>query len=307
MTTKSSYDVSATGMVAQIFFKASIHVVSRHHGMAAVAASCARSRRSRRYYLPSNRIGQRTAAVQASSHRLRTVFDLDIVADTETDLPHMVPTAGRFERLVGSLGINNQSRVVFYDQKGIFSSPRGWWMFKLFGHDQAFVLDGGLPKWRAEGRRVECASEAHEVEAQIFRATFRSGLLRGTGDLLRNIETADEKVIDARSAARFEGSVPEPRTGVARGHIPGSVNLPFSSLLNSDQTFKDTESLRTQFSKLRIAGTDQLVASCGTGVTAAVVALGAELAGLRPVAIYDGSWTEWGGRIDTPKENSVNC
>jgi thiosulfate/3-mercaptopyruvate sulfurtransferase len=256
------------------------------------------------YYLPTEAGDAQQNFIDARVPGAR-FFDLDELADQDTDLPHMIPTAGRFERIVGELGVEAHSRVVFYDQKGMFSAARGWWMMKLFGHEQVFVLDGGLPKWRGEGLRTERGSATPRVAPQDgatrFRASLRASLLRGTGDLLDNLASAREQVIDARARARFEGTAPEPRAGVASGHIPGSVNLPFTTLLNADQTFKDASELRALFAGLGSSEATQLVASCGTGVTATVVALGAELAGWPPVAVYDGSWTEWGSRTDTPK------
>lgn len=220
----------------------------------------------------------------------------------------MVPTVGRFERLVSALGVDSSSRVVFYDQKGLFSAARGWWMFRLFGHERVYVLDGGLPKWLEEERPAESGpvSTPTHSSGAAFRATLRTGLLRGVGDVLENLQTRREMVVDARARARFEGAVPEPRAGISSGHIPGSVNLPFTSLLSADHTFRDAGALRGLFAQVGVDGTTPLIASCGTGVTAAVVALGAELAGFAPVALYDGSWTEWGGRDDTPKISNID-
>ncbi len=228
-------------------------------------------------------------------------FDIDEVADPDTDLPHMVPSAGRFSRLLGALGVSNAARVVFYDQKGLASAARGWWLMGLFGHDRAAVLDGGLPKWVREGRPVEAGDPAPAPPA-TFRADLRSTRLRGIGDMLINIDQRSELVLDARAAGRFDGSVPEPRTGMRSGHIPGSHNLPYTELLGPDQTLLAAAALRDRFAAAGVDGARPVVTSCGTGVTACILTLGMTLAGLPSGAVYDGSWTEWGGRSDTPVE-----
>ena len=230
-------------------------------------------------------------------------FDIDEVADPDTDLPHMVPTPGRFAKLLGALGVGNDSRVVFYDQKGLASAARGWWMMGLFGHDNAAVLDGGLPKWLKEGRTNETGTPA-AVAAKILRPDFRPMRLRGIGDVIANIGTGAELVLDARAAGRFAGTAPEPRAGMRGGHIPGSANLPFNELLNPDQTFADPASLRARFAAAGVDGSRPVVTSCGTGVTATILTLGLRLAGLPEGAVYDGSWTEWGGRPDTKVETA---
>jgi thiosulfate/3-mercaptopyruvate sulfurtransferase len=228
-------------------------------------------------------------------------FDIDVVADTETDLPHMVPTPGRFAKLMGALGVGKASRVVFYDQKGLASAARGWWLMGLFGHDNAAVLDGGLPKWVKEGRPVHDGEAAVPVPRQ-FRPDYRAGQLRGVGDLLRNVQTGAELVLDARAAGRFTGAVPEPRAGMRSGHIPGSVSLPYTELLRADGTFRPAGEVRARFEAAGVDGSRPLVTSCGSGVTACILTLGLRVAGFPEGAVYDGSWTEWGGRSDTPIE-----
>ncbi len=225
-------------------------------------------------------------------------FDIDEIADPDTDLPHMVPTPGRFARLIGALGVGNDTRMVFYDQKGLSSAARGWWMMGLFGHDRAAVLDGGFPKWIADGLPV--SNELTSVtEPAVFRPDFRAGRLRGIGDVAANLPTGAELVLDARAAGRFAGTSPEPRAGMRSGHIPGSHSLPFTELLRADQTFLDLDALRARFGQAGVDGTRPVVTSCGTGVTAAILTLGMRLAGLPDGALYDGSWTEYGGRPDT--------
>ncbi|HTW71573.1 MAG TPA: 3-mercaptopyruvate sulfurtransferase [Acetobacteraceae bacterium] len=226
-------------------------------------------------------------------------FDIDLIADPDTDLPHMVPTPGRFAKLMAQLGVSNASRVVFYDQKGLASAARGWWLMALFGHDNAAVLDGGLPKWVKEGRAVQSGEPPAPAPA-AFRPDFRAARLRAIGDILHNVETQAEQVLDARAAGRFTGATPEPRAGMRSGHIPGSASLPYTDLLHADGTFKTPTELRARFAQAGVDGTRMPVTSCGSGVTACILTLGLRLAGLPEGAVYDGSWTEWGGRSDTP-------
>lgn len=230
-------------------------------------------------------------------------FDIDEVADPDTVLPHMVPTPGRFEKLMAALGVSNASRVVFYDQKGLASAARGWWLMGLFGHDAAAVLDGGLPKWQREGRPVQTGAPAASVPAK-FLAEYRATRLRGVGDVMRNVASRAELVLDARAAGRFTGATPEPRPGMRSGHIPGSASLPYTDLLHPDGTFRSASELRARFAQSGVDGTRPVVTSCGSGVTACILTLGLRLAGLPEGAVYDGSWTEWGGRSDTPVETN---
>lgn len=252
------------------------------------------------YFLPAEGRNARVEFAQARLPGAR-FFDIEAIADTETALPHMVPSAGRFARMVGALGVSDDSRVVFYDAKGLFSAARGWWLMRLFGHDAVAVLDGGLPKWRAEGRAIE-TGPARAAESGRFTPTLRAGLLRGTGDMLDNLASGEALVLDARSAGRFAGSAPEPRAGMAGGHIPGARSLPYTELLAADQTMLAPDTLRARLAAAGVDAGRPVVTSCGTGVTAAVVSLALVAAGLPPGALYDGSWTEWAQRPDTPKE-----
>lgn len=228
-------------------------------------------------------------------------FDIDQIADPDTDLPHMVPTPGRFAKLMGELGVTNTSRIVFYDQKGLASAARGWWLMGLFGHDAAVVLDGGLPKWQRENRQVE-AGDRSARSATMYRPDYRAARLRGIGDVLANVESRSELVLDARAAGRFTGETPEPRAGMRSGHIPGSASLPYTDLLNADGTFRSPAEIRDRFAQAGVTADRPVVTSCGSGVTACILTLGLRLAGLPEGAVYDGSWTEWGGRSDTPVE-----
>jgi thiosulfate/3-mercaptopyruvate sulfurtransferase len=251
-------------------------------------------------YLPTE---PRNAQAEFAAGRIPSAgfFDIDAIADTDSDMAHMVPAAGRFARMVGDLGISTTSRVVFYDQKGLFSAARGWWMMGLFGNDRCGVLDGGLPKWIAEGRTLEAGAPPH-AKPVMFRPNFRSLRLRGIGDMLGNVATKHELVVDARPAGRFNATVAEPRPGIRGGHIPGAVNLPASDVLAPDQTMLAKEELRAKFAAIGVDGTRTVVTSCGSGITATVLTLAMTHAGLPTGAVYDGSWTEWGGRPDTPIE-----
>ena len=230
------------------------------------------------------------------------LFDIDQIADPETDLPHMVPTPARFARLAGELGISNAARLVFYDQHGLRSSARGWWMLRLFGHDAVAVLDGGLPKWRREGRPVETGEGAARPAAR-FVADFRAERLRGIGDVKRIVRQGggEALILDARARGRFDGSAPEPRKELPSGHMPGAANLPSSELLNADLTMKDPATLHRMFEAAGVTAERPVVTSCGSGVTACALALGLVRAGFPEPAVYDGSWSEWAARPETPK------
>ncbi|MCO6418642.1 sulfurtransferase [Siccirubricoccus sp. KC 17139] len=230
------------------------------------------------------------------------LFDIDEIADPETDLPHMLPTPARFARLVGALGVSNASRIVFYDQHGLRASARGWWMMRLFGHEQAAVLDGGLPKWQREGRPVE-TGEAKPRAAATFIPDFQPTKLRGIGDVKRIVRQGGggELLLDARARGRFAGTTPEPRKDLPAGHMPGAANLPSAELLKPDLTMKDPATLRAMFEKEGVTMERPVVTTCGSGVTACALALGLVRAGFPEPAVYDGSWTEWASRPETPK------
>lgn len=230
-------------------------------------------------------------------------FDIDTIADTESGLPHTLPSAHRFAEAVTALGISNDDDVVVYDGFGFFSAPRVWWMFRIFGHDRVKVLDGGFPKWRAEERPIESGPARPEPVRQPFQTSFRPEMVWGLGDVRKNLESPSALVLDARGPGRFAGTDPEPRPGVRSGHIPGSRNLHYASLSDSDKgTFHSQETLQELFTSAGIEPGRPVVCSCGSGVTACILALGLHIIGREDVAIYDGSWSEWGTRDDTPVE-----
>lgn len=228
-------------------------------------------------------------------------FDIDKIADHETSLPHMLPSPKAFEHYAADLGISNDSVVVVYDTPGLMSAGRVWWTLRTFGHDKVAVLDGGLRKWLAEGRPVTDAVPS--FARGVFQARFNPEAVRSKAQVLDNIASRAEQVIDARSAARFTATEKEARPGLRSGHIPGSLNLPFNALTNPETgELLDTASIAKAFEQAGLDLSEPVIASCGSGVTAAALAFGLHLAGKDDVAIYDGAWTEWGQPGDTPVE-----
>lgn len=230
-------------------------------------------------------------------------FPIDEIADRATSLPHMLAPAGVFEKAVGAMGVGNRSRVVVYDDQGLFSAARVWWTFRTMGHLEVAVLDGGLPKWIAEGRLV--TADIPRLAMQKFHAAVDPGRLADH----RRVKTAlagDALVLDARPEPRFRGAEPEPRPGLRRGHMPGAVNLPASSVMTADGRMKPPAALREIF---EAAGLDEraVITTCGSGITAAILALAIETLGRRPSALYDGSWAEWGREGNDPEEFPVEA
>lgn len=227
-------------------------------------------------------------------------FDIDEISDTSSPYPHMLPAPEKFASRVKAMGLGDGNRIVVYDSAGLFSAARVWWMFRVMGHEDVFVLDGGFPKWRAEGRPTEDLPPAHRT--RHFTPRPNHLILRDAAQMKENLTTKREQVVDARSPGRFSGTEPEPRPGLRSGHIPGSKNLHYQKLLNPDGTLRKPEALAATFREAGIDIAKPVTASCGSGVTAAIVLLGLEVIGARPGALYDGSWSEWGMTAELPLE-----
>jgi len=228
-------------------------------------------------------------------------FDIDDIAESDSTLPHMLPDAAKFSAKVRKLGLGDGNRIVVYDATGVGSAARVWWMMRVFGHNDVAVLDGGLPKWLAEGQPTE--DGAAKPLPRHFTARLDSTLVRDLAQMRANLDSRREQILDARSHGRFTGSEPEPRPNLRGGHIPGALNLPYLELYDPvTKTMRAAEELRALFARAGVDLNRPIVTSCGSGVTACNLALALHLIGKTDLAVYDGSWTEWGGRADTPIE-----
>lgn len=227
-------------------------------------------------------------------------FDFDReVCDQDASLPHMMPPPQHFELSAQMLGINNESIIVVYDSLGIFSSPRVWWMFKAMGFNKVAVLDGGLPAWKEAGLTVNCTPPTINKRPQgNFKAVYQADLISNKEQVYNAINDKNVSIVDARSKARFLGEVPEVRVGLRVGHIPSAINLPISEILNN-QTMKNAYQLAQIFEAL-MPKKQKIIFSCGSGVTACILALGAKLSGYDALSVYDGSWSEWGASDTLP-------
>jgi thiosulfate/3-mercaptopyruvate sulfurtransferase len=224
-------------------------------------------------------------------------FDVDAISDHSNPLPHMLPSADEFAAAVGALGISERDTIVVYDALGLFSAPRVRWTFRLFGADKVVILDGGLPKWKAEGRPVETGPMAPTPKR--FVATPPADLVATADDVANAATSGTAQVVDARPAARFTGEAPEPRPGLSSGHVPGSRNVPASALVDDGRLISD-DRLKKVISDGGVDLDRPVIASCGSGVSAAVVWLALELLGKPPIALYDGSWSEWASQPGRP-------
>jgi thiosulfate/3-mercaptopyruvate sulfurtransferase len=228
-------------------------------------------------------------------------FDIDEIADTRSGLPHMLPPPEKFSSRMRSMGIGDGSRIVVYDSTGLFSAARVWWTFRVMGVDDVSVLNGGLPKWKREGLPLE-SGPARSRTARHFTARRNLDLVRDVADIKALLKDRSAEIVDARAADRFAGKAPEPRPGLRSGRIPGSHNLPFAKLLNKDGTLKTAPEIERLFEEAGVDLSKPVVASCGSGITASVLALGLAEIGHRRAAVYDGSWSEWGADQNLPIE-----
>ncbi|ADG10379.1 3-mercaptopyruvate sulfurtransferase [Caulobacter segnis] len=225
-------------------------------------------------------------------------FDIDDISDETSDLPHMIPTAVKFASRVKKLGLGDGSRIVVYDSIGILPAARAWWHFRAMGHEDVVVLDGGLPKWIAEGRPIEDGPAA--PQERHFTPRYQADIYRSLEQMRDVVASGREQIIDARAAGRFEGRDPEPREGLRGGHMPGARNIPLAAMIAPDGTMLPADKLRTVFEAAGVDINKPIVSTCGSGITASVVALALARMGKPRSAVYDGSWTEWGGLADTP-------
>ncbi len=243
------------------------------------------------FYLPD--MGRDAAAEYQAGHiPAARFFDIDEISDHRSDLPHMVPPVEKFMSRMRAMGVGDGHQVVVYDGAGLFTAARVWWLFKLMGKADVAVLDGGFPKWQAEGRAVEDMPPI--VRDRHLTATRQNHMVRDVTQVAAAAKLGDHEIVDARSPARFAGSEPEPRAGLRSGHIPGSKNVHYATLLNEDGTMKSAPDLRTVFEAAGVDLEKPVITTCGSGVTAAILYLALERMGHLRVSLYDGSWAEWG-------------
>lgn len=236
--------------------------------------------------------GDAKAAYNAAHIPGARYFDIDDISDHRSELPHMAPPIEKFMSRLRAMGVGDGHQVVVYDNIGIYSAPRVWWTFKLMGQENIAVLDGGLPKWLAEGRPTEDLPPV--VRDRHMTVRRQAHLVRDVTQVSSASKLGDHEILDARSASRFSGAEPEPRAGLRGGHIPGSKNVPFTTLLNADGTMKSPDALRAVFAAAGVDLGKPAITSCGSGVTAAIISLALERIGKTDHSLYDGSWTEWG-------------
>ena len=243
------------------------------------------------YYLPQ--MGRDPRAEYDAAHVPNArLFDIDDVADHGSDLPHMVPPVEKFMSRMRAMGVGDGHQVVVYDGMGLFSAARVWWLFNLMGQNNIAVLDGGLPKWQAEGRPVEDLPPV--IRDRHMTVRRQNHMVKDVTQVSAASKLGDYEIIDARSPGRFRGEEPEPRAGLRPGHIPGSKNVCFKDLLNADQTMKNPVEIRQIFEAAGVDFNKPAITTCGSGVTAAVLSLGLERIGKTDHSLYDGSWSEWG-------------
>ena len=248
--------------------------------------------------------GRDPVAEYEAGHIPGAVFmDLSDLVDGSHAVENMLPPAEKFASRMQSLGLGDGSRVVLYDDSAVKTAARAWFMLKMFGAHDVAILDGGIAKWKAEGRALAQGKET--LRHRHFTAWQDDSNVRTKADVLANLHSKAEQVVDARGAARWSGAEPDPRPGIASGHIPGSLNVPFTALYNADGTFKDPAGIKAAFEAAGVDLAKPITTSCGSGVTASVLLFGLHLLGKEDTALYDGSWSEWGADADTPKATTA--
>lgn len=250
------------------------------------------------YFLPTQ---QRDAHAEYRGGHIpgAVFFDIEAVSDHSTELPHMLPGPKHFGEAAGALGISGGDTIVVYDSLGLYSAARVWWTFRIFGAKNVYILDGGLPKWKAENRPLETGDGKRPPRQ--FNAQMNVGAVAMLGDMRMAVTDDGVQVVDARSAARFKGQAPEPRAGLRSGHMPGAFNVPFD-LLVENGTLVSRERIAKTFTDAGVDLKKPIITSCGSGMTAAILTFALESIGTTATRLYDGSWTEWGSRADTPVE-----